>query len=224
MDLGTEVNPVPSSDNGRYTMIKAVKGVVYTTTKVRESKTYTVVNRNDQERLLLIEHPVRNEFKLVDTDKPAETASDFYRFELKVAPGKTEKQVVTEERVIAQNVALTNLDDNAIRVFLNSPAASPKVKAALDQTLKLRWEVAKTQRDIAEEQRQLKTITDDQARLRANLREMPPTAAAYKRYLDKFDAQEVDIEKMQARIKQMQGTEFAQKKALEDFLAALDAE
>src|SRR5207248_10154403 len=50
VDLGCEVNPVPSSDNGRITQIKAVKGVVYTTNKVRETKTYTIVNRSEQER------------------------------------------------------------------------------------------------------------------------------------------------------------------------------
>ena len=37
-------------------------------------------------------------------------------------------------------------------------------------------------------------IVDDQARLRANLKEMPATAAAYKRYLEKFDQQETQIE------------------------------
>ena len=42
VDLGTEVNPVPSSDNGRLTVVKAVKGILYTTTKVRETKTYTI--------------------------------------------------------------------------------------------------------------------------------------------------------------------------------------
>src|SRR5262249_45836390 len=67
VDLGTEVNPVPSSDNGRITQVKAVKGILYTTTKVRETKTYTIKNRNDQERTVLIEHPVRNDFKLVST-------------------------------------------------------------------------------------------------------------------------------------------------------------
>src|SRR5258705_12803825 len=46
VDLGTEVNPVPSTDNGRLTKVKAVKGVIQTQTKIRETKTYTVVNRN----------------------------------------------------------------------------------------------------------------------------------------------------------------------------------
>src|SRR3989440_8407674 len=50
VDLGTEVAPVPSSDNGRILAIKAVKGVVHTTDKNRQTKTYTIKNRNEQER------------------------------------------------------------------------------------------------------------------------------------------------------------------------------
>jgi hypothetical protein len=224
VDLGTEVNAVPSSDNGRITMVKAVKGVIETTTKVRETKTYTIKNRNDVDRLVLVEHPVRNDFKLVDTDKPAETASDFYRFQVKVAPNQTEKQIVTEEHVIGQTVALTNLNDDAIRYFISQPVTSAKVKEGLNQAMELRWAAARTQREIQELERQLKVIVDDQVRLRANLKEMPPTAEAYKRYLKKFDDQETQIEKYQADIKKLQGTEHSQKKELDDFLASFSSD
>jgi hypothetical protein len=224
VDLGTEVNPVPSSDNGRITEVKAVKGIIYTTHKVRETKTYQIKNRNEQERLVLVEHPVRNEFHLVDCAKPAETASDFYRFELKVAPGKTESLPVTEEHTFGQTVALTNLSDDQVRFFLSQPVTSKKVKEGLQRAMELRWEQNKTQREIQELDRQLKAITEDQVRLRANLREMPATAAAYKRYLEKFDQQETQIEKYQADIKTLQGTEHQQRKAFEDFLAGFSAE
>jgi hypothetical protein len=225
VDLGTEVNPVPSSDNGRYTLVKAVKGILHTTTKLRETKTYTIKNRNEQERVVLIEHPVRNDFKLVEEKvKPSETASDVYRFEIKVPGGKTETHVVTEERVLNEEIQLTNFNDDQIRIFLKNPVTSEKVKAGLKNVLALREAVASTQRDIGEQQRQLKTITDDQVRLRANLKEMPPTAAAYKRYLEKFDAQETQIESLQADIKKQQGVEFKQRKELEDNLANFSAE
>ena len=224
VDLGTEVNPVPSSDNGRITKVKAVKGVIWTETKIRESKTYTVVNRNDQERVVLVEHPVRNEFKLVDTVKPAETASDCYRFEVKVAAGKTETLTVTEERVVSQNVQISDRSDDQIRFFINQTASSQKVKDGLKKALELKWEFEKTRREIGEQERQLKTITDDQTRLRANLREMPATAAAYKRYLEKFDQQETQIEEFQASIKKLQGVEHEQKKKFDDFLADFSAE
>jgi hypothetical protein len=225
VDLGTEVNPVAASDNGRYTMVKAVKGVLHTTTKLKETKTYTIKNRNEEERKVLIEHPVRNDFKLVDEKaKPVEVASDVYRFEVKVPAGKTETQVVTEERVLNEQVQLSNFNDDQIRLFLNNPVTSEKVRKGLKEALDLRWAVAKTQREAAEQQKQLKVITDDQTRLRANLKEMPSTAAAYQRYLDKFDAQETQIEKYQEEIKKLQETEFKQKKELEDFLASFSAE
>ena len=219
IDLGTEVNPVASNDNGRYTMIKAVKGAIETTTKIRETKTYTIANRNDAERVVLVEHPVRNEFTLVNTDKPAETASDFYRFQVKVAPGKTEKQVVTEERTIGQTVEIRNFNDDQIRIFLNQPVTSAKVKAGLQKALEMRWSVAKTQADVAEEEKQLRIVVEDQSRLRANLKEMPSTAAAYGRYLKKFDEQETVIEKYQAQIKRLQGIQATQQKEYDAYLA-----
>ena len=70
----------------------------------------------------------------------------------------------------------------------------------------LKEKLTDTQRDLAQAQAQLKEITDDQTRLRANFEKMPPTSAAYKRYLEKFDKQETEIEKLQADIKAKQAS------------------
>ena len=193
---------------------------------MRETKTYTIVNRNDAERLVLVEHPVRNDFHLTDdTSKPAETASDVYRFEVKVPAGKTATQVVTEERIINEQVQLTNSNDDQMRFFINATVVSQKVKDGLQAgagpALRAGQDAA---RDRPSCSGSCKTITDDQVRLRANLKEMPPTAAAYKRYLDKFDAQETQIEKYQADIKKMQDVEHQQQKEFEDFLNNFSAE
>src|SRR5262249_21158910 len=141
------------------------------------------------------------QMSLVDTPKPVETADDVYRFQLKVAPGKTETLTVTEEQDVAHTVQLSNSDDNQMRWFLSQTVASEKVKAGVKQALELRWALAKTQREIGEQQRQLNTIVTDQGRLRANLKEVPSGSEAYKRYVKKFDEQEVEIERYQADIK-----------------------
>jgi hypothetical protein len=224
VDLGTEVNAVPASDNGKLTQVKAVKGILHTTTKLQESKTYTVKNRNDEERTVLIEHPVRNEFKLVSDTKPVETASDVYRFQVKVAPGKSEKQTVSEERIINATVQLSNIDDNSIRHFLQQTITSDKVKAGLKQAMELRGAMNKTQREIAELQRQLNAITQDQPRLRSNLKELPQSSEAFKRIVVKFNEQETQIETYQADIKKLQSVEHNQRKEFDDFLAAFTAE
>jgi hypothetical protein len=224
VDLGTEVKPEVTADSGRLTHVKAVKGTLYTTTKLREKKTYAVKNRNPQDRLVLIEHPVRGEFRLVDTAKPAETARDVYRFELKVPAGETAKQTVMEERDVGSAVQLTNSPDEQVRLFLQSPVVSDKVKEGLKKAQELRWEWAKAQREIAEQQRQLQAIAEDQSRLRANLREVPQSSPLHKRYLDKLGKQEDEVEKYRAEVQKLQAQEHARKKALEDFLASFSAE
>ncbi len=224
IDLGTEVLAAPHADNGQLTAVKVVKGVAHTTTRFRESKTYTVANRNDAERVVILEHPHRPAFRLITKEKPWETAADVHRFKVSVPAGKTLPFTVSEERDVASQVALSNSNDHFIRVVVNDQAASPKVKEALRQALALRGKVAATQREVQQVQRQLNVITTDQDRLRRNLREMPPTAEAYKRYLKKFDTQETEIEKLQARIKEMQDQEHAQQKEYEQFLASLDVE
>ena len=161
VDLGTEVNPVPSSDNGRLTMVKVNKGILYSQTKVRETKTYTIVNRNDAERLVLVEHPVRNDFHLTDdTTKPAETASDVYRFEVKVPAGKTATQTVAEERTIGEQLQLTNSNDDQMRFFVNAPVVSQKVKEGLKQALDLRG----AEQDAARDRRAGVAAQDDHRR------------------------------------------------------------
>ena len=141
IDLGTEVNPVPSPDNGRITSVKAVKGIIYTTTKIRETKTYTIKNRNDVERIVLIEHPVRNDFKLIDTDKPVETASDFYRFQVKVARRQdrdADRHRGTHHR--PDDRQSSNSDDDTIRFFISQHGRrARRSRTAWSKAMKLRW-------------------------------------------------------------------------------------
>jgi hypothetical protein len=224
IDLGTEVEPVAKRDPDRLTKVKLNKGLLYQTTKVRESKLYNVKNRSEKDRTLLIEHPFRADFTLVSKDKPSERARDVYRFELKIPAGKSASEEVIEEKDVLSAVQLSNSDDQTMRFFLSQPVVSEAVKKALGKALELKGKLSGTQREIAEQQRQLQTIVDDQGRLRANLKEMPPTAEAYKRYLKKFDEQETQIEEYQKKIKALQTQEFQQRQTFEDFLAKLDVE
>jgi hypothetical protein len=224
IDLGTEVQAVPESDNGRLTSVKIVKGIIYTKTKIKDSKTYTIANRNDTDRVVMLEHPNRTDFTLTTKDKPWETAADVHRFKVAAPAGKTTKYTVSEEKDFGSSVQITNSDDQGIRILINQPVASEKVKKALEKALDLRGKLAATQREIQKQEQQLNVITADQDRLRKNLKEMPPEAAAYKRYLKKFDDQETEIERLQKLIKEMQDGEFAQRRDYENFLVTLVVE
>jgi hypothetical protein len=224
IDLGTEVEPINANNSGKLTKVKLHKGILYSTNLVHEGKTYKAKNRSQQDRLLVVEHPFRPEFHLVSTQKPSEQARDVYRFEVKLPAGKSADLEVAEERDLVSSIQLTNSDDQTMRFFMSQTVTSEKVKTALQKAIELRGTWAKTQQDLAQLQKQLKDITDDQVRLRANIKELPSTSPVYKKCLDKFEKQEGEIEEMQATIKKLQDEEHRQRQGYENYLGALDVE
>jgi hypothetical protein len=226
IDLGTEVEAANPNPVDRITKVKVQRGVIQATHLIQQSRTYNAKNRSEHDRLVIVEHPYRPEFKLVSEKEPAERARDVYRFELPVAKGQAGSLTVTEERTQAQAISLSNTDDQTIRVFLNTNGSviSQGVKDAVAKALELKNKVALTQRELAQVNRKLNDIVQDQGRLRANLKEMPPTAEAYKRYLKKFDDQETEIEALRDQIKKFQDQEHQQRLALDAFLTALNVE
>jgi hypothetical protein len=224
IDLGTEVEPIVANPQDNIIKVKINKGIVEATHKLEQAKTYKVKNRSEHDRVLLIEHPYRPEFKLVTPEKFNERARDVYRFEVKVEAGGKAELPVMEERDIQQSVTLTNTDDNTMRFFLNHKVSSPKLKTALTEALALKAKVNAAIEDIRQNERRLNDIRTDQQRLRENLKTVPPDSEAHKRYVKKFDQQETEIEQLQDTIKKLQDKEFKERKAYEAFLGTLDVE
>src|SRR5262249_40633325 len=84
VDQGTEVKCESQSAPVQLVAVKVVKGVVRATHKLRDTKKYLVKNRSTQDRTLIVEHPIRTDWKLVAPEKAAEQSRDVYRFEVKV--------------------------------------------------------------------------------------------------------------------------------------------
>jgi hypothetical protein len=224
LDLGTEVNAVPTKASQRLVSIRLHKGVLSTTTKVGDGVTYTIKNRSPHDRVILVEHPIRPGYKLVSKDQPKERARNVYRFEHKIAAGKTIKFEVAEEQDLRQESAIAGCNLDTIRYLLQYEFEGAQVKAALEKVLQLQDNVSATRQELAGVQQELSNITRDQERLRANLKEMPATADAYKRYLAKFDSQETTIEKLQAQVKELQARQMKLSRECEAYFAGLNVE
>src|SRR5262249_17080996 len=158
IDLGTEVNPVVENPKNTLTKVKVVKGIIHTTSRLVESKTYKIANRSEQDRTVLIEHPYRPDFQITSKDKPAETAPAVHPFAVEVAAGKDASLTVTEERDNFSQVALSNSDDNTVRVFLQSSASSKAVQEALAKALELKGKGDAVRQKLAFDNQQLADI------------------------------------------------------------------
>ena len=226
IDLGTEVITQNGPGSSRITNVRAVKGVVTTTTKVREERKYKVANRSQQDRTLLVEHPNRTnqQFKLVDTDKPVEETAAFWRFQFPVQAGAEHTFTVTEERDVAAAVALSNSPDDQVRYFISLSQATPALKQRLEDALRLKGAWDGHRRELAQVVADLNRLNADQDRIRKNLRETPKEADVYQTYLKKLSDQEKEIDGLTGKQKKLMGDEFEAKKAYENYLANLTAE
>jgi hypothetical protein len=226
IDLGTEVDAQVGPGTQKITSVKAVKGIVTTVTKVTEEKKYKVVNRSQTDRTLLIEHPNRTnqQFKLVDTDKPAEETPEVYRFRTPVKAGETKTYTVREERDVSSSVQLTNNADDQIRYFVNLAEAGPALKQKLREALSMKGEWDAAKRELAQVVSDLQRLNADQDRIRRNLRETPREAEVYATYLKKLNDQEKEIDSLTSRQKKLMGEEFAARKRYDDFLASITSD
>jgi hypothetical protein len=224
VDLGTEVEAKSHRKPERLTNVKIENGAIVRTDRIREEVTYTATNRTGQAKTLWIEHPYRPQFTLVSNEKPVERTSDHYRFEVKL-PAKSKEpamQTVVEEQDVDTRIVISNANDGAIRLFINNAITSPGVKEALQKALDLKAKHVATQQELNNVNEQLRVINEDQSRLRANLREMPNTAAAYKRYLEKFDKQETEIESLRDSQKKLQAQELKDRQEVDRYLRNLN--
>src|SRR5712691_4711429 len=124
----------------------------------------------------------------------------------------------------SHRIAITNLDDNTMRVIFNSTVTSKPVIEALKKSQDMKFKMGETQRELALARQQLADIERDQTRIRANLKDTPASAAAYKKYLAKLDTQEGEIDTLTAKIKELQEAENQQRKGYESYLANLSIE
>ena len=161
---------------------------------------FTAFNKGAEARTIWITQSKKADWKLIAPAKAAETTADLQRFELKVAAGKEASLEIVEERDVTETTSLLAiLDATAIRL-MKMDVASPAVKAAIGKVQEAMAAPRLNEIAIAEEEAALKTINEAQARMRSNLAVAERSSDIYKRYLKKFNDQETEIEKRQAKI------------------------
>lgn len=222
VDLAAEVKTEAKQAADPKIKMSITKGIVHKTIILRDTKTYTVKNRADQEKLVVLEHPIRSpEFVLVTPTKaPAQTQS-YYRFELPVPPDTSKSLDVVEEKKVFEEIFLTNANDQTIAFLIKSPSATPAFKDALQKAIELKLKWAKTEAEINTLKGKLQVISEDQARQRDNMKVIPQTDPVYKKYLEKFLKQEEQIDALRGQIEQLQATAVQQRQAYEDLVLNL---
>jgi hypothetical protein len=95
-----------------------VKGVIKVTREERNTSTYTIHNADSTPRQVILEHAIREEWRLAQDLKPEESGTTHYRFRLAAGPGKTEKIVVKESRPSETDIYVSTITDSQVAAFV----------------------------------------------------------------------------------------------------------
>lgn len=222
---GINIKVETATEYNKLVGLKIVKGFVVPTHKQREIKAYFVQNLSDMDRTFTVDHVVRPTWIRLDDKNEPQPGPEVFRFKLEVAKSKTGNKSVREERTHTEGgVLLKNLPETAIRVYMNNPVTSADVKAAFTKALGYQAKISETQKQITEVEKQLTIVTADHNRVRENLKIIPMSSDYYKTFLEKFVAQDKQIETFQKEIRQLNATMQSQIREFDQFLAKLDAE
>ena len=219
LDLGARVTTAIDSRNDVTREIHIRRGVLTTKTARVESKTYTIRNVDQRAKTLVIEHPLRPEFKLLN-QKPVETTSTHHRFEVKVAPGATDKFVVNEELVFETSTGLTNLTPDVLASYVQNKALSATGRAQLEQLLAKKREAAALDSQIRQAETSLNDLTRDQERVRQNIYSLN-NVAGQQQQVQKYSAQLVAAETRIAQLRDSLADLRARKSVIEGEIAGM---
>jgi len=202
-------------------------GTMMQSTQEREEHTYTIRNRDTSARSVVIEHPARTGWKLIDDAKPAESSASFHRFRLTVEPRKTETLLVKEFRPITNNYQVSNVTDNQIKFFLDQKMINPAIEQALRKVIAQKNSVAALDAEVSSRKSKISGISEDQQRLRENMKALKGSAeekTLVARYVHELNEQEDRVQSLHHEMADLQQKREGAQKTLNDMIEGLQME
>ena len=202
-DPAIQVSTKESSPPEEVTRIRIAKGLMITTRELRSASTYQISDSDTRPRTVVIEHPVREDWKLTGDLKPDETTPSYYRFKVKVNPKESARLVVDETHPMVSQVDLTSVTDNQVELLARQKRLTAEMEAAFRKILEQKNVVAALDVEIQARQREVTTISADQTRIRENMKALKGTAEEKQllaRYVHELNTQEDHLSSLRSQL------------------------
>ncbi len=218
LDLGTLVTIKNEEVRAPAKLIKAVNGVLQVHYFQSDRKIYKLSNQTDRQKIVYIEHPVRQGWELAeDTTVPALITQKYYRFRVVLEPFAKAELPVTERQGLVDSYQIGNLSKTDLELFVQRKYISAETRAALEKFIDLRSQIHQIDARMEAFEDEEEKISDDQKRLRENIEALAKTPEAktlIARYIAKANEQESRLEAIDKERKMLE----QQKQTLENEL------
>jgi len=207
VDLGTRISTNQDSRSDNVRDLHFHDGLLITRAAIVQKKTYEVVNVDARPKTLIIEHPVRQGYKLIDTAAPLETARDVYRFEVRVPAAGSVRLPVTEENVYDQQTSVSSMSPDALFVYIRNKNISDAARRQLQAIADLKTKIAAGDTEKRRIDAEVAAITRDEERNRQNIASLSSVSGQQQivqDYARKLTDQETQIAKLRDRQAQLE--------------------
>lgn len=220
VDLGTRITTKFDSSNNVVREIHYRRGMLTSKYAVEEVKTFTIKNVDPKAKTLILEHPQRPGYKLLEPAKATETTANAYRFEVKLAASASDTFVVREERVYDNTQSISNMTPDLIVTWSQNKALSANGRRQLEQIAAKKREVAANDSAIRVADSSVADLTQDQTRLRSNIQSLN-NVAGQQDLVQQYARQLAANETKMAALRDQQSDLKRRKTALESELNTL---
>ena len=225
VDLGTRIATNLNSRTDNVVELHAHDGILITRAAIVQKKTYSVHNADSRAKTLIIEHPVRPGYSLIDTAKPAETARNVYRFELKLPAGGSLEFPVTEEHVYDQQTAVSSLNPPVLLTYVRNKNISDAARRQLQQLADLKTRIADAESESGRLDTDIQNVSHDEERARQNIASLSQVSGQQQlvqEYARKLADAEAQIATLRTRRKQLDDQRAALQTQLNGAIEKLD--
>ncbi len=221
VDLEMTASSKLVSNSVAVTTARIVKGVLWIDRHVESAKSYSLENKSAKNKTIIIEHPVRGGWTLVDTPKPLETTANVYRFKGDAAPHKVTTLTVKEESIQTETYAIIPMDVSQLLIYQRTGSIPSAVRDAIGKAIALKNSMTDLDRQITARNADINGITAEQGRIRENMKTVSNNTQYYQRLLTKLNEQESSLESLHNDRDALTVKREAARKELEDYLSNL---
>jgi hypothetical protein len=224
VDLGTRITTQFGSKRDMVREIHFRRGVLTARQAVQETRTYTIRNADQKAKTLIVEHPVRQGYELINR-KPAEKTASAYRFEVPLAAGATAELAVGEERVFDTSYTVSNLTPDVLVSFVQNKALSETARKQLEAIVTQKRSIAENDGVLNRAAQDIEELTRDQSRLRQNIDSLNRVSGQQEQvqqYARQLTAQEVRLAGLRDRQAELRTKKAALESELNSLIEKMD--
>jgi len=225
VDLGTLVNSTADERRDPVFLVRVKAGALQAHYYRARGRTYEIKNQTAKARVLYIEHPRETGWTLKETQLPAETTANHYRFRVELGPQTSSKLTVTDRQTLMDTIQLAGFGAVEMSLFLAQHRVDEALKGKLTSLLQAKQRISDVESRLKRIDADMGEISNDQRRLRDNIKALEGTREAKQliaRYVAKVNDQEDELESLRKQKADLEVERQSRQQELEQAIDAID--